>query len=633
MADTVVKIFGKTALEHPDAVAQLAKDSEGTFQPTTYKQLYEDVRTCASGLLSLGVKRGDHVGLISENGRPWMICNLAIMGIGAADVPRGCDTMAQELVYILGFSDCSNTVVQDKEQLDKVLSVRDKLPTLKRVIVTDSGYAKPPESPKGIEILTFQDVMDTGLEFLKDNPDTFEAELEKGQASDLATIIFTSGTTGEPKGVMLSQQNFTHQISCIPGVISVGEGDIWLCVLPVWHSLERIVQYVALASANTLAYSKPIGKILLADFQAVRPTWMTAVPRLWDLIMKSAYRKANAAGGVAKALFYFFVAVGKSHSHLSSMFRGLLPQFRKRIRAVDIAVSILPLIVLTPFRLLGNALVFSKIKKLLGGRFVAGVSGGGALPLDVDRFFSAAGILVLEGYGLTETAPCTNIRLQRAPVISTVGPMLRETEARIVGENGEILPPGEKGVVHIKGKQVMLGYYKRQDKTDEVLSEDGWFNTGDLGMLTVNNELKLVGRVKDTIVLLGGENIEPAPIEQKLKESFYIEQAVALGQDQKYIAALIVPRREDTEQYAQKNSISYVDWEGLVETSEINELLANEISTLVSAQNGFKNIERVYRFKLMPDSFEVGKQLSHKQEVMRHVINQMYHREIEKLFE
>ena len=182
---------------------------------------------------------------------------------------------------------------------------------------------------------------------------------------------------------------------------------------------------------------------------------------------------------------------------------------------------------------------------------------------------------------------------------------------------------------HLAKAQSLL----RRHRSDEVLSEDGWFNTGDLGMLTVNNELKLVGRVKDTIVLLGGENIEPAPIEQKLKESFYIEQAVALGQDQKYIAALIVPRREDTEQYAQKNNISYVDWEGLVETSEINELLANEISTLVSAQNGFKNIERVYRFKLMPDSFEVGKQLSHKQEVMRHVINQMYHREIEKLFE
>ncbi len=632
MEESVAKVFRKTVSEYPDAVVQLAKDQEGAFQPTTYKQLYEEVKTFGSGLLGLGIKRGEHIGFISENGKRWLICNLAIQSIGAADVPRGCDTMAQELLYILGFADCSTAIVEDNEQLGKVLSIKDSLANLKRIIVTDQGFSKTDVEAGEAELLTFEEVMQAGTSFLEQNPDTFEAELEQGQLGDLATIIFTSGTTGEPKGVMLTQENFTYQISCIPQVVAVGPGDIWLSVLPVWHSLERIIQYVAIGSGSTLAYSKPVGKILLPDLKAVRPTWMVGVPRLWDVILKSAYRKANASGAVKRTLFYFFVGVGKAHAFFSSMIRGLLPEFKKRVRWLDIAMSIIPLVLLTPLKMLGNLLVYGKIKALLGGRFVAAISGGGALPAAVDRFFAAIGVLLLEGYGLTETAPTTNVRLQRAPVPGTVGPMLVGTETRIVDEEGSVLPPGEKGVVHIRGKQVMRGYYKKEELTKAVLSEDGWLDTGDLGMLTLNDELKLVGRAKDTIVLLGGENIEPAPIEERLRESLYIAQAVVLGQDQKYLAALIVPSQEDVEEYADKNNITYVDWPSLVETPEINELLTGEVGTLVSTQTGFRSIEHIFRMKLIPDKFEVGKQLSHKQEVMRHAVDEIYAKEIQELF-
>jgi len=207
-----------------------------------------------------------------------------------------------------------------------------------------------------------------------------------------------------------------------------------------------------------------------------------------------------------------------------------LPKFEPRSRVQDIMLAILPFIILTPFRALGDLVVFRKIKEKLGTRFIAGVSGGGALPPSVDQFFQAIGILVLEGYGLTETAPVLAVRLRRHPVVGTVGPVHKGTEVRIVDESGTPLPPGKKGVIQARGPQVMLGYYRRPDLTQKVLSPDGWLDTGDLGMWTINRELKIVGRAKDTIVLRGGENIEPIPIEQRLCESPYILQAIVLGQ-------------------------------------------------------------------------------------------------------
>ena len=622
----------RVAGEYPEGIAQLSKDKKDNFQPTTFKQLYVEVKTFACGLLDIGIARGDHVGLISENGKAWLISNLAILTLGAADVPRGCDTLSQEIAYILGFADCVTTIVQDRIQLDKVLSVKNKLPSLKRIIVIDEAFKKATVKVSNLELLTFSNVMAKGKSFEEKNLEKIEGEIAKGKKEDLASIIFTSGTTGEPKGVMLTHGNFTYQLNCIPERITVRPNDIWLAVLPVWHSLERLIQYIAIATASTLAYSRPIGKILLADFQAVRPQWMVGVPRLWDLIMSSAFRKANQALGVKKALFYFFVGVGKIHAQLGYMIRGLLPQFHKRSRALDFILGIIPFIIIYLLRLLGNLLVFKKIKHLMGGRFIAAISGGGALPPAVDKFFAAAGILLLEGYGLTETAPVTNVRIQSAPVPGTVGPPLPGTECRIVDHEGKILPPGQQGIVHIRGKQVMLGYYKKKKQTAEVISEDGWFNTGDLGMLTHNGELKLTGRVKDTIVLLGGENIEPAPIEDRLRESLHIEQAVVLGQDQKYIAALIVPSQQDAEEFAENSNITYVDWESLVDSLELNELIDTEIENLVNPQSGFRRFELIFRFKLLLSSFEVGKELSHKQEVMRHVVNEMYSKEIEELF-
>jgi long-chain acyl-CoA synthetase len=432
---------------------------------------------------------------------------------------------------------------------------------------------------------------------------------------------------------MLSHGNFLHQTDQIPKILMITPGDIWLSVLPVWHSFERILQYVVLASSSSLAYSKPIGAVMLADMQAVRPQWMASVPRIWESVKDGVYRNIKAQGGVKKVIFSIFVAVGESYAYFRNHLLGRMPKFAPRSRALELAASILPFLLLAPIYGLGDVLVFKKIKAKLGGRFVAGVSGGGALPPSVDRFFDALGILILEGYGLTETAPDLAIRHQRRPVVGTVGPALFGTEIKIVDEQGKTLGPAHKGLVLARGPQVMSGYYKRPDLTERVLSKEGWLDTGDLGIMTRNGELRLVGRAKDTIVLLGGENLEPVPIEQKLVESEYIAQAVVLGQDKKYIAALIVPDQAAVTAWAEENKVMIVDYENLLQQPEVVELIDYEVNELVSAKNGFKSFERIFRFVLLPKPFEVGRELSAKQEVKRHAIVELYAKQVHKLFE
>jgi long-chain acyl-CoA synthetase len=296
-------------------------------------------------------------------------------------------------------------------------------------------------------------------------------------------------------------------------------------------------------------------------------------------------------------------------------------------------VLVLPWLALYPLKLLGNALVFTKIRAKLGNSFRAGISGGGALPPAIDEFFWAVGIKVVEGYGLTETAPVVSVRPIAAPIFGTVGSPIRGVQARVVDQNGIVLGRARQGALQIKGGTVMKGYYRRDDLTEKVMTIDGWFDTGDIAMFTLNDEIVLKGRLKDTIVLRGGENVEPLPIEMKLNASRFVNASCVLGQDQRYLAALIVPQAEEIKNYAAENGIQYADYDDLLRNEEIQKLFEGEISGAINAKNGFKMFERINKFTLIKKEFEVGVELSAKQEMMRYRLNEIYKDKIAAMFE
>jgi len=632
MFDTIPKLLRDFAVNRSSKNVLLEKDASGVFQPITWKKLYDLCSSFGAGLLSLGVKKGDHIGIISDNRSEWLIADLGILGIGCADVPRGSDSMADEIAYILDHGDCTVTLAEDETQLKKILSVRKSVPHLRNIIVIDPGYKKTAQKRGRIRLFTFREIRELGKAQLQKDPNCFNRSINEGEPADLATIIYTSGTTGEPKGVMLSHSNYMHQIRAPLVPLNITEKDLLISVLPIWHSFERAVEYVALFASATLAYSSPISQVLLDDMKKISPTIFPSVPRIWEKVKQGINRKVDEEAGIKKSLFHFFVAVGTLHSKLYTMFRGLKPQFKRRYRGLDMLLSIVPLVLLTPLNLLGQILVFRKIKIRLGGKFRFGVSGGGALPPHVDDFFSAAGILLLEGYGLTETAPIVSVRGARRPVPGTIGAPLPEVRVKVVDDSGIELPPGRKGVLYVKGPNVMLGYYKKPEETKKTIMEDGWLNTGDLAMLTHKGEIKILGREKETIVLLGGENIEPEPIEETIKESPLVDQVMVVGQDQRYLGALVIPDREELEKHARQNGISFQSFEDLVAGETARELIRAEINQLVSPKRSFRLFERIHKIHLLANSFEVGTELTRTLKLRRNVITEIYRSEIDGLF-
>ncbi len=633
MYNTLPQLLQHIVTSYGTNEAQLSKDDNGSFIPTTYAEFYDEVLDLAYGLAELGVTRNDPVGLISDNRKEWLVTDMAILSLGAADVPRGRDAMPYELEFILKITESKVCFAENSEQGRKILDLAGNLPNLKTLVVIDTTHhaTKELDDAGTIQVINYDDVKQMGKKARKQKPTFVEKEIEKGKDSDVATIIFTSGTTGEPKGVMLTHRNFLFQLEQLPKVIDFKKGERWLSVLPVWHSFERILQYVIVSQASAIAYSKPIGKIMLVDLQRVNPAWMGSVPRIWEAVKAGVYQNVKGKSPVARGLFHFFVWVGANHAKALNLVTNKMPQFRRRFYPLDLLLGIIPLILLTPFKMLGGVLVFKTIKKKFGTNFRAGVSGGGSLPTSVDNFFKAIGVTLLDGYGLTETAPVIGLRDIRHQVPGTVAP-LPETEIKIIDEHGKAVPPGKKGVIHARGGQVMAGYYKRPDLTKAVIDSEGWINTGDIGIWTYKGEYAIRGRAKDTIVLSGGENIEPVPIEARIRESEYIEQAVVVGQDMKYLAALIVPDTKQLELYVKENNIPYMSRNDVTELPEVRELLHTEINELVSAKNGFKLYERINRFSILKTSFKVGQELSAKQEVMRHKINELYAKEIASLF-
>ena len=632
---TVPKMIKKTAEEYPEVIAQYKRVKGADFQPILYREMFQLGLDFGAALLNLGVKREQPIGLISDNRAEWQHADLGIMAIGAVDVPRGCDATLIDLEKILSITETEIVIAENNSQVNKLVSLKEKLSALKTIIYFENDLkddVKAAAEAAKITLYYFQDLLKEGKKWSIEHQGEVEAELEKGKGDDLATIIFTSGTTGTPKGVMLSHKNFLKQLDEIPERIYLNPGDKALSVLPIWHVFEREVEYVIMCQAGSIVYSKPVGSILLADMKKMNPHLLPAVPRVFEAVYDGVTKKMRKAGGIVNDMFNFFVGAAIVHKRMQRKMFNKNPSFTRYHGVFWTILFFIPWLLMWPVYWLGDLIVFRKIKVMLGKNFRAGIAGGGALSPQIDEFFWALGIKLVEGYGMTETAPIISVRPIAAPIFGTIGSPIRNVKVRVVDPDGYVLERGKEGELQIKGDTVMKGYYKNPEKTAEAFTVDGWLHTGDLAVMTIHDELKIKGRIKDTIVLSGGENLEPLPIEMKLAESRYIKQAVVVGQDKRFLACLVLVDEDEIKNYADENGIQYESYEGLLENEHVLKLYDSEINGLISAKNGFKTFERIAKFHLITKQFEVGVELSAKQEIMRFRINDIYKNEIAAMY-
>lgn len=617
---------------HAKYSALMVREDAEEFSSLTYRQFGEDVEALGFGLLSIGVQPGDHVGLISDNRLEWILTDLAILGIGAADVPRGSDTTVQELAYILQHAECKVVVVENASVLSKVLKIRDELPDLKTIVVLDEEYHGGPENAIPLDVL-----LKNGRRERAISPRKFLDFAAEVKPADVATIIYTSGTTGVPKGVVLTHANVMHNVDVLPDYFGIKPGHIFLSILPPWHVFERTVEYIILASGVSLAYSKPLRQVLLRDFELLRPHYIASVPRVWEGLYKGILNNVRQQSASKQRLFFTLLRLSMWYCRSWRVIEGRDPQFSPLppwAQFLRLAKAVLVVTALAPLYRFANHKVFSTIRGRMGGRMILPISGGGALPQHVDEFFDTVGLRIVEGYGLTETSPVISARLPRKSMFRTVGPPIPFTkvEIRSLENPSKQVLQGHKGLVFVKGPQVMRGYHKNAEATAEVLSEDGWLNTGDIGRLTVHGDIQLLGRAKDTIVLLGGENVEPYPIEAKLEESQFISQAVVVGQDQRALATILVPDFDALTKIAPEKGFPTTPDE-MIGNRKVIELFQDEVKHLISPANGFKTFERISQFRLICEEFKVGDELTHTLKKRRNVIQQKYRRVIMGMFQ
>lgn len=622
-AGTLTLLYREAAERFGDKPAFMTKGADKKFHPVTYRDLYDRGIALATALIELGLQPREHVGLLADNRLEWILSDYGILLAGAADVPRGTDVTEGEITHILNHADTRFVFLENAAMLAKFEKVRPTLRGVEKVILMDPKA----QAPEGV--LKLEDLVAQGEKLRAAGDRRAEERLQAVKPDDFFTIIYTSGTTGTPKGVPLTHANMASQVKNLP--FDLAPGDRTLSILPIWHSYERIFQMASISMGACCYYTsiRHIGE----DLKTVQPTIMASAPRLWENLYQKLIDRIAEAPPARQKFFHaarfctcrvkraerFFVG-----QELDLTGRGPVENLTRGAKHLaKWAALFVPHLIL-------DKIVLAKLRLAVGcGHFRGTISGGGALQPHVDEFFNFIGIPVLEGYGLTETSPVLAVRTWKNLVIGTVGPFYPETEIRIVDlQNGQILYPdpsrpdlgrGKRGEIHTKGPQVMQGYYKDPENTARVL-RDGWFNTGDIGMVTFNDCLKILGRSKDTIVLLSGENVEPLPIESKLMHSPLIDHCVVVGQDQKHLGALIVPSLEGF----RAAGVSATNLAELAANKDAVALMEKETRSLVSGETGFKNFERIAVFRFVTRPFEVGRELTATYKLKRHVITDDY---------
>lgn len=584
----------KTIVEMYDKLTKLNLDSERfvmmrkvdkKFTGIKFTEFRESIRNFANGLASLGIKRGDMVGIVAENRPEWSYSDLAILSIGAVDVPMYPSSTASTIEYILNDSGCKAVVVSNKLQLSKVQKIKDNVKSLKYIIIMN-------ETDAGDGILSMNEVMEEGKDFARSNPNFLDEEISKAKPEDLCTLIYTSGTTGEPKGVMLTNNNFVTNIRAAKQCISIGETDIFLSFLPLSHSFERMAgYYTALSSGGMICYAESIDTVA-ENMLEIKPTIMTSVPRLFERIHAKVMKNVDSSPPKKQKIFYWAIETGKKYQE-SKKKKKLSPFLAAKYKLADI-------------------LVFKKIKARTGGRLRFFVSGGAALPQNIGEFFDALGIIIIEGYGLTESSPVITCNRLDDYKFGTVGKPIPGVEVKIAGD----------GEIFARGPNIMKGYYNNKKATEETIDKDGWLHTGDIGEFDKQGFIRITDRKKHLFKTSGGKYIAPQPLEDIFTRSKFIDQFVLIGDNKTYLSALITPDFEALKEYADSHNIPYSKVDELTKSPEIYQIIEKDIATL---QRNLANYERIRKFIILEKPFSIeGGELTPTLKVKRKLVEERY---------
>ena len=582
----------------------------------TYSQLSEQIQQFAAGLQTLGVTYGERISLIADNSPRWFIADQGIMTAGAVNAVRSAQADKEELSYIISHSGSTALVVEDIKTLNKLGESLNELSIKLVVLLSD----ETPPTEFNFPVVNFSQLLDIG------SNNTLVATKYSGET--LATLIYTSGTTGKPKGVMLSHRNLLHQVKSLGAVVQPKRGDIALSILPTWHSYERSGEYFLISQGCTQIYTNL--RSVKGDLKKFKPNYMIAVPRLWESIYEGVQKQFREQPAKKQSLVKFLLEMSQKYIEARRISQGLSLNHlhasvieRSQAKIVELG--------LLSFHKLGEKLVYAKVREATGGNIKHVISGGGALPGYIDNFFEIVGVEILQGYGLTETSPVTNARRPWRNLRGSSGQPIPGTEVKIVNpDTRQPLPVGERGLVLLKGPQIMQGYYQNPEATKKAIYAEGWFDSGDLGWVTPENDLVLTGRAKDTIVLTNGENIEPQPIEDACLRSPYIDQIMLVGQDQRSIGALIVPNLEALAKWAEtQNNTQKIDLEGKI----VQDLFRQELNREVQNRPSYRADDRIGPFKLIEEQFSIENGLmTQTLKIRRHIVMERYCDTIDGMF-
>ncbi|GMH20266.1 hypothetical protein Nepgr_022107 [Nepenthes gracilis] len=594
----VPDIWRTSAEKFPDRVA-LVDPYHDPPSKLTYKELEQEILNFSEGLRVVGVEPDEKLALFADNSCRWLIADQGIMATGAINVVRGSRSSIQELLQIYNHSESVALVVDSPDLLSRITKLFCSQATMKFVILLwgDKSHIAS-EVLEKLSIFNYREIIELGRESRKvllgsDNARkryTYEAI----NSDDIATLIYTSGTTGDPKGVMITHQNLLHQVNNLWNLVPVEAGDRFLSMLPSWHAYERASEYFIFTYGIEQVYTSV--KNLKEDLKKYQPDYLISVPLVYETLYSGIQKQITASSAVRRTVALTFIRISLAYMELKRIYEGKYLTRRKQqhshlVALLDWLWARTIAAILWPIHALAKSLLYRKIHSSIGIS-KAGISGGGSLPRHVDNFFEAIGILLQNGYGLTETSPVIAARHPACNVLGSVGPPLPHTEIKIVDtETDVVLPAGSKGIIKVRGPQVMKGYYRNPQATIQVLDEDGWLNTGDIGWMAPHHSagrsrlcggvLVLEGRAKDTIVLITGENVEPSELEEAAMRSSLIQQIVVIGQDQRRLGAIIVPDKEEALLAAKKLSIVDADASEL-SREKLTSLLYRELKTWTS---------------------------------------------------